>query len=60
MTTIKWVLVVMFLSILMASPVWEPTNPEPPAQMESGDPPSSDPCCRMKYSCCEINSGGGL
>jgi hypothetical protein len=59
MTTIKWVMVVMFLSVLLAGSVWGPkVNQEPPAQTESSVPDSSDLCCKTQMSCCEIGTGG--
>jgi len=60
MTTIKWIMVVMFLSVLLVGAVWGPkVTQEPPAQGESNAPESSDPCCKFEYDCCEISTGGG-
>ncbi|MBI3949133.1 MAG: hypothetical protein HY314_01555 [Acidobacteria bacterium] len=54
MTTIKWIILTLFLSTLLASPVWVLPDQDPPVQSQEQQNliPGDPECCVLGLDCC--------
>jgi len=54
----KWVILTLLLSVLLAGPMWVPlSDQEPPAPTQTQEQnytAGSNACCEKGWSCCEV------